>query len=257
MSEAGLASEFDRAGRRGSKDKQMTNAAQFALTHGAAILFAWILAQQAGAPIPGAPVLIAVGSLASSRRLGLTSSLIASFSACLLANGFWYRVGRQGWPEGHRLFRTNGKWQARALKLMRGHSAASMLLAKFLAGSNFASLLAGEAGVSPPMFLTYESIGSLTWSGTYIAVGFLFHGQLHWTLAQTLRPLLAARVTVFLATLCRRRLLASVALLAQATLFFCMVRQLRQSKAGLRLTTAFTFPQRMNKSSKLQKWLRQ
>ncbi|PYJ26321.1 MAG: hypothetical protein DME89_13165 [Verrucomicrobia bacterium] len=112
----------------------------------------WILAQQAGAPIPSAPVLIAVGSLASSRRLGLASSLIATFSACLLANGFWYRVGRQGWPEGHRFCRTNGKWQARALKLMRGHSAASMLLAKFVAGSNFASLLAGKAGVSLPSF---------------------------------------------------------------------------------------------------------
>ena len=175
----------------------MTNAAQFALTHGASILFMWILAQQAGAPIPSAPVLIAVGSLASSRRLGLASSLIATFSACLLANGFWYRVGRQGWPEGHRFCRTNGKWQARALKLMRGHSAASMLLAKFVAGSNFASLLAGKAGVSLPRFLTYESIGSLTWSGTYIAVGYLFHGHLHWALAQTLRPLLAARMQCF------------------------------------------------------------
>src|SRR5207244_2893771 len=113
----------------------MTNAAQFALTHGAAILFMWILAQQAGAPIPSAPVLIAVGLLASSRRLGLASSLIATFSACLLANGFWYRVGRQGWPEGHRFCRTNGKWQARALRLMQGHSAASMLLAKFVSGS--------------------------------------------------------------------------------------------------------------------------
>lgn len=156
----------------------MTNAAQFALTHGAAVLFAWILAQQAGAPIPSAPVLIAVGSLASSRRLGLASSLIAAFGACLLANGFWYRVGQLDWAEGHRFCRTNSKWQARALKLMRCHSAAGMLLAKFLAGSNFASLLAGKAGVSLPRFLTYESIGSLTWSGTYIAIGYLFHDHL-------------------------------------------------------------------------------
>ena len=103
---------------------------------------------------------------------------------------------------------------------MRGHSAASMLLAKFVAaGSEFlASLLAGKAGVSLPRFLTYESIGSLTWSGTYIAVGYLFHGQLHSTLAQTLRPLLAARIVVFLARLWRRRSLAHAAILAVATL---------------------------------------
>ena len=235
----------------------MTNAAQFALTHGAAILFMWILAQQAGAPIPSAPVLIAVGSLASSRRLGLASSLIATFSACLLANGFWYRVGRQGWPEGHRFCRTNGKWQARALKLMRGHSAASMLLAKFVAGSNFASLLAGKAGVSLPRFLTYESIGSLTWSGTYIAVGYLFHGHLHWTLAQTLRPFLAARIAVFLARLWRRRSLAHAAILAVATLFFCALRPVSRCKAALRVATAFDSPQLTNKSSRLREWLRQ
>jgi membrane protein DedA with SNARE-associated domain len=235
----------------------MTNAAQFALTHGAAILFMWILAQQAGAPIPSAPVLIAVGSLASSRRLGLASSLIATFSACLLANGFWYRVGREGWPEGHRFCRTNGKWQARALKLMRGHSAASMLLAKFVAASNFASLLAGKAGVSLPRFLTYESIGSLTWSGTYIAVGYLFHGHLHWTLVQTLRPLLAARIVVLLARLWRRRSLAHAAILAVATLFFCALRPVSRYKAALRMATAFDSPQLTNKSSRLREWLRQ
>jgi membrane protein DedA with SNARE-associated domain len=235
----------------------MTNAAQFALTHGAAILFMWILAQQAGAPIPSAPVLIAVGSLASSRRLGLASSLIATLSACLLANGFWYRVGRQGWPEGHRFCRTNGKWQTRALKLMRGHSAASMLLAKFVAGSNFASLLAGKAGVSLPRFLTYESIGSLTWSGTYIAVGYLFHGHLHWTLAQTLRPLLAARIAVFLARLWRRRSLAHAAILAVATLIFCALRTVSRYKAALRVATALDSPQLTNKSSRLREWLRQ
>ena len=234
----------------------MTNAAQFALTHGVAILFMWILAQQAGAPIPSAPALIAVGSLASSRRLGLASSLIATFSACVLANGFWYRVGRQGGPEGHWFFRPNAKWRARALNLMRGHSASSMLLAKFVAGSNFASLLAGKAGVSAPRFFTYETIGSLAWSGTYIAVGYLFHGQLHWTLAQTLRPFLAARLALFLARLWRRRALAHAAMLALAALLFWAIRPVSQFKTSLRATTACTSSKPLDKGSRVQQWLR-
>jgi membrane protein DedA with SNARE-associated domain len=221
----------------------MTNAAHFVLTHGAAILFAWILAQQAGVPIPSAPLLIAVGSLASSRRLGLTSSLIAAFSACLLANGFWYRVGRQGWSQVHGFCRTNGKWKGRAVRLIRSHSAATLLLAKFIAGSNLASLLAGRAGVSAARFLTYESIGSLTWSGTYIAVGYLFHGHLHWTLAQTLRPLLVARVALFLARLWRRRSLAHAAMLVVSTVFFCPVRPGSQYHAGLRSGVGSYTPQ--------------
>jgi membrane protein DedA with SNARE-associated domain len=109
-----------------------------------------------------------------------------------------------------------------------------------VAGSNLASLLAGKAGISTARFLTYESIGSLTWSGTYLAVGYLFHGQLHWTLAQTLRPLLVARAAVFLAGLWRCRSLAHVAMFALATVFFCPVQPLSQYNAGLRVATTFT-----------------
>jgi membrane protein DedA with SNARE-associated domain len=183
----------------------MTHASQFALAHGAALLFTWILLQQAGVPIPSAPLLIAAGSLAGSTRLGLASSLAAAFSACLLANGFWYQIGRQGWSSGQRFCRANSNWKNRALRLIRGHSAVTILFAKFIAGSNWASLLAGQAGVSAAQFLTYESIGSLAWSGSYIALGYLLHGHLHWTLAQTLRPFFIVRVAVSLARFWRRR----------------------------------------------------
>jgi hypothetical protein len=103
-----------------------------------------------------------------------------------------------------------------------------LLLAKFVAGSNLASLLAGKAGVSAARFLTYESIGSLTWYGTYIAVGYLFHGHLHWTLAQILRPLLIVRVGVFLARLGRRRSLAHAAMLVVATFTLAIVLLVRR-----------------------------
>jgi membrane protein DedA with SNARE-associated domain len=131
----------------------MTHAAQFALAHGAALLFTWILLQQAGVPIPSAPLLIAAGSLANSSRLGLASSLMAALSACLLADGFWYRVGRRGWYKGARFSRTNRNWKDRALSLIRGHSAVTLLSAKFIAGSNWASLLAGQAGISAARLL--------------------------------------------------------------------------------------------------------
>jgi membrane protein DedA with SNARE-associated domain len=235
----------------------MTHAAQFVLAHGAALLFTWILLQQAGLPIPGAPLLIAVGSLVSSSRLGLAPSLLAAFSACLLANGFWYRVGREGWSEGHQFCRTNGKWQGRALRLIRGHSGVTLLLAKFVAGSNLASLLAGKTGLSAARFLTYESIGSLTWSGTYIAVGYLFHDHLHWTLAQTVRPLLIVRVGVFLARFWRRRSLAHAAMLVVATVPLCAVRPVSQYNTSLRVATTFISPQPMDKGCWFLEWWRQ
>ena len=62
----------------------MTHAVQFALSHGATVLFTWILLQQAGVPIPSAPLLIAVGSLASYGRLRLVPSLVAALTAWIL-----------------------------------------------------------------------------------------------------------------------------------------------------------------------------
>jgi membrane protein DedA with SNARE-associated domain len=206
----------------------MTHAAQFALTHGAALLFAWILLQQAGVPIPSVPLLIAVGSLASNGRLRLVPSLVAAFTACLLADGFWYRVGRRGWSKSHRFCLPKSTCKNRVLSLIWRHSGAAMLFAKFVVGSNVVSLLAGQAGLSAARFLIYDCIGSLTWSGSYIALGYLVHGQLHWTLAQTLRPLLVVRAAIFLARLWGRRSLPHAAMLALATAFLCPVRPVSQ-----------------------------
>ena len=228
----------------------MTHAAQFVLAHGAALLFTWILLQQAGVPIPSAPLLIAVGSLASYGRLRLVPSLVAALTACLLADGFWYRVGRRGWSKSHRFCRPKGDWKNRVLRLIWHHSGASILLAKFVVGSNVVSLLAGQAGLSAARSLIYDSIGSLTWSGSYISVGYLLHGQLHWTLTQTLRPLVVARVAVFLARARRRKSLAHAATLAAAMVFFRPVRPVSQQNAGLRVATAFTSPQPADEGSK-------
>jgi membrane protein DedA with SNARE-associated domain len=119
----------------------MIHAAQFTLAYGAALLFPWILFQQAGAPIPCAPLLIAVGLLASYGHLRLVLSLLAASTTCLQADGFCYRVGLRSWSKNHRLCRAHSKRKGRVLKLLSRHSGLSMLLAKLIAGSNGFSLL--------------------------------------------------------------------------------------------------------------------
>lgn len=123
-----------------------------------------------------------------------------------------------------------------------------MLVAKFVVGSNVVSLLAGRAGMSAARFLIYDSIGSLTWSGSYIALGFLLYGQLHWTLAQTLRPFLVVRCAIFLARMWRRKSLAHTAMLAAAAVFPSPVRPVSQHNAGLRVDD-LTSPQSANEGA--------
>jgi len=221
----------------------MTHAAQFALAHGAALLFIWILLQQAGVPIPSAPLLIAVGSLASYGRLRLGPSVVAALTACLLADGFWYRVGRRGWSKSHRFCRPKSNWKNRVVSLIGRHSGASMLLAKFVVGSNMVSLLAGQTGLSAARFVIYDSIGSLTWSGSYIALGYFVHGQLHWTLAQTLRPLLGVRAAVFLARFWRRRS-AHAAMLVLATIFFCALQTMSHHNGSIGMSARILYESR-------------
>ena len=218
----------------------MTHAAQFALAHGAALLFIWILLQQAGVPIPSAPLLIAVGSLASYGHLRLVPSLVAAVTACLLADGFWYRVGRRGWSKSHRFCRPKSDWKTRVMSLIGRHSGASMLLAKFVVGSNVVSLLAGETGVSAARFLIYDIIGSLAWSNSYIALGYLAHGHLHWTLAQTLRPLVVVRAAVFLTRIWRGRS-ARAAMLVLATIFFCALQPVSHHNASIGMSARILY----------------
>jgi hypothetical protein len=162
-----------------------------------------------------------------------TDTLVAAITACLLAAGFWYRVGRRGWSKSHRFCRVNRNRRDRVWSLIWRHSGATMLFAKFIVGSNVVSLLAGQAGLSAARFLIYDCIGSLTWSGSYIALGFLLHDQLHWTLAQTIRPLLVVRAAIFLAISWRRRSLPHAAMMALATAFLCPVRPVSQYGAGM------------------------
>jgi hypothetical protein len=97
--------------------------------------------------------------------------------------------------------RTNGIWTNRVLTLIQHHLGATILLAQSVVSSNVVSLRAGQAGLSAAQFLIYDCIGSLTWSGSCIAFGYVLHGQLHWTLAQTLRSCLVVRAAVSLGRL--------------------------------------------------------
>lgn len=166
----------------------MTHAAQYLLTHGALVLFAWVLVQQIGVPIPTAPLLIYVGTLASTGRISFACSLAAAFSASLLADCLWYEMGRAGGARSDYLPPSTGDWKGRVLAFINRHSGGALLASKFVGGSNLASSLAGRGRLSAAQFLIYDSIASLMWSGAYIALGYLLPGQLQWSPAHIYAP---------------------------------------------------------------------
>ncbi len=56
-------------------------------------LFAWVLAEQIGLPIPAIPALLLAGALVGSGRMHVTGAMALTLLAALGANVIWYQIG--------------------------------------------------------------------------------------------------------------------------------------------------------------------
>ena len=72
----------------------MNEMMQFLLNHDYAVLFVWVLADQAGVPLPAVPILLAAGVLVENGFLTFPWAFGIAVSACLISNVFWYFIGR-------------------------------------------------------------------------------------------------------------------------------------------------------------------
>lgn len=188
----------------------MTDTIQFLLRHGYALLFAWVLVEQLGLPIPSIPLLLAAGALAGVGRLSAATTVLLALAASVLADVSWYEVGRR---RGGRILRLLCRISLepdscvrRTENIFDRYGARSLLVAKFVPGLNTAAApMAGMTGMSLPRFLLFDLLGALLWSGTSVAVGFVFAGQIarladglarlgHWLLALLLIAALAVYI---------------------------------------------------------------
>jgi len=58
----------------------------FLLQHGYSVVFAFVLAEQIGLPVPSTPILLAMGALAGLGRLSFVTALALGVAASLLAD---------------------------------------------------------------------------------------------------------------------------------------------------------------------------
>ena len=130
---------------------------------GVILVFAAVLLEQGGLPVPAPPVLVVSGALA----------------ACLLADHGWFLVGRR---MGRRLLavicklsRSPDTCVRKTDDLIGRHGAALLLVAKFIPGvSAVAVPTAAAMGIAYRRFLAFDGLGSLLWCGAYIGIGAIF-----------------------------------------------------------------------------------
>ena len=168
---------------RSSRDLSLEQAADFLIRHGYVVLFGWVLLEQLGLPIPAAPLLIAAGALARAGKINLTFAVVLPFVALILADLFWYSLGRY---RGGRILKLLCRISLepdscvrRTENLFIRHGVRSLLVAKFIPGLNTAApSLAGVFRMPVRRFLIFDSLGGFLWVVTVTSLGLIFSDQL-------------------------------------------------------------------------------
>jgi membrane protein DedA with SNARE-associated domain len=161
----------------------MHQSMEFLLRHGYPLLFAMVLAEQLGAPIPAMPVLLAMGALIGTGKYSWAGALSLSVAAALAADGAWYLLGRR---KGSPVL----KWLCRIslepdscvsstrywFKRLGGWA---LVIAKFVPGlSTVAPPMAGLSRMRWWKFLGADGLGGFLWAAVFLGLGHVFRAQL-------------------------------------------------------------------------------
>lgn len=149
------------------------------LVYGYLLLFAWVLVEQLGVPLPATPVLLAAGALSAENQLSFPLALVVGVAASLVADGAWFFVGRR---YGHLVLRLLCKLSLEPTTCVRStqnsfgrRRAATLIVAKFVPGlATLAPPVAGQNGMDVGSFLFFDGIGSALWVGALLAGGRFF-----------------------------------------------------------------------------------
>ncbi|MBP7081213.1 MAG: VTT domain-containing protein [Rhodocyclaceae bacterium] len=147
------------------------------------VVFANVLLQQLGLPIPAVPTLMLAGSLALSYGFA-GKVLAAAILASVVADWIWYVAGRAygyGLLVGLCKLSINpGVCVTSAESLFSRWGAWALVGAKFVPGfSTVGPPIAGSLRLPLPTFMLAAGIGAGLWAGVAIFVGWLFRTEVH------------------------------------------------------------------------------
>jgi membrane protein DedA with SNARE-associated domain/rhodanese-related sulfurtransferase len=161
----------------------MNATVEFLLQNGYLLLFAFVLAEQSGLPIPSTPMLLAAGALAGLGRMNLAFAWSLAIVASLIGDTLWFALGRwRGFSILNVFCRISLEPDTCVQKTQTTyskHGANWLLFAKFVPGlSTIAPPMAGMFKVTIWRFLGMDTAGAVLWSGAYLVVGWIFRDQL-------------------------------------------------------------------------------
>jgi len=146
--------------------------------YGLALVFANVLIEQLGLPLPAIPTLVVAGALATDGKLSMPLLFAVALAACLLADITWYIAGRRF---GNRVMKllcrisltpdycvsdTQARFERWGVNVL--------VIAKFVPClATIAPPLAGATRIAWPRFLFFNSLGGAIWVGAGLGGGIL------------------------------------------------------------------------------------
>ncbi len=150
---------------------------------GLAFVFANVLIEQVGLPVPAYPTLIVAGASLALTPGSTAMVLLAGVIAALIADTFWYVTGRR---YGMRVLRTLCRVSlspdscvSQTETIFARFGPASMIFAKFIPGfASVATAMAGAVRLRYWKFIAFDSVGALLWVGLALVLGRIFRGAI-------------------------------------------------------------------------------
>ena len=156
--------------------------------HGYLLVFAAVLIEQVGVPLPAFPILIVAGALVAKGVLAAPIVLALAVFAALAGDLLWFQFGRTfgsrvlGWM--CRVSLSPDKCVSDAERAFARFGLKALLVTRFLPGlAAIAPSLAGLSGYRRRVFVVFDGLGAMLWAGTALAVGWIFHREVERVLA--------------------------------------------------------------------------
>lgn len=151
---------------------------QLLQTWGYGVIFAAMLLENAGLPLPGETVTLLGGYAAGSGQLQVFGVLGAAIAGAMLGDNLGYWVGRRaGWPLIVRVGRLLGQSPEQLERLRQGfqrHAGKSVLLGRFVAVLRVvAGPMAGAVHMPYRRFLICNMAGAVLWASTMVGLAWL------------------------------------------------------------------------------------
>jgi membrane protein DedA with SNARE-associated domain/rhodanese-related sulfurtransferase len=188
------------------------------LTYGYLLLFAWVMVEQLGLPLPATPILLAAGALSAEGQISFFLALLAALTGSIVADSTWFFIGRR---HGHHVLRLLCKLSMEPTICVRRtqdsfgrRRQVTLLSAKFIPGlALLSSPVAGQHGMSYAEFLLLDGLGATAWVGALLALGRLFGDALkrdpsllNWVGRFSGALLIVGIVVFFIGRIVRRRM---------------------------------------------------